>query len=134
YKAFRDRELVFLNQGGEEAVFGFGLDAAALAVGHVLANTGLQIVQTFVVSELLGEVVGKFGKGAFFDALDGYVVGDRLIAEVGFRVVGRVDDFGLEFLAGLGTAEDLGKSLNRILAANLDQGVLPGDRRCFGII
>ncbi len=84
---------------------------------------------------LLGELVVQFGHGAFLDGLDGDVVGDGLACELGLGVVGRIDDFGLQFLAGFGAAQDVGESLHRILAADLDQSVLAlNGAWCFSVV
>ena len=53
----------------------------------------------------LGKVVVQLRQGALLDRLHLDVVGHGLAGQLGLGVVGRVDDLGLQLLAGLGAAQ-----------------------------
>ena len=101
-----NREGELLGQRGKQPVLGFAFNAAALAVGHVLANAVFQLGQSLVVAHFLGEVVVQLGHGALLDRLHRHVVGDRLAGQLGLGVIGGIDDLGLQFLPGFGAAQD----------------------------
>ena len=100
-----NRESEPFGERGKEPVFGFSLHVAALAVGEVLANAGLELGIAFVMAELLGEVVVQLGQRALLDGLDFDVVGDCFAGELGLGIVGGINDLDLEFLAGLCAAQ-----------------------------
>ena len=127
-----NREGETLGHRGEEMVLGFGFDAAALAGFEVIANALLEIGIALVVAELFGEIVVELGKNALLDGLDFDIVGDGFAGQLGLSVVRRIDDFELELLAGLGAAEGVSESLNRVFAADFDQRVFAADRFRLG--
>ena len=75
----------------------------------------LEIGIGLVVAEFLGEVVVQLGENALFDGLDFNVVGHGFAGELGFGVVGRIDHFELQLLAGLGAAQGVGEGFDRSL-------------------
>ena len=61
--------------------------------------------KALVVAQLLGKVVVQLGQRALLDGLDFDFVGHGLAGQLGLGVIGRIDDLGLQFLAGLGAAQ-----------------------------
>ena len=118
----------FSIKAAKELVLGFGFDVALLAIGEILADAVLESRVVFVVAQLLGEVVIQLGQDALLDCLHLHFVGNGLAGKLLFGIVGRIDDLGLQFLAGLCSAQRVRECLDRGFAADLDERVLALNR------
>ena len=55
---------------------------------------------------LLGKVVVQLRNDALLDRLHRHFIGNGLAGKLRLGVIGGIDDFGLQFLAGFGAAQD----------------------------
>ena len=86
------------------------------------------------MAKLLGEIVVQLRHGALLDGLDLDLIGHGFPGQLRFRIIGGVDDLGLQFLAGFGAAQGGGESLHSVFAAHFDQRVFTGNRDRFRLI
>src|ERR1019366_97962 len=65
----------------KEPALGVAFHAAALAVGHVLADAGFQVGKALIGAEFFGKVVVQLGQGPLLDGLHFHVVGHGLAGQ-----------------------------------------------------